>query len=85
MVVISGGDGSSIENAIIISECNHMEGIDQEYIILRNLFGNYKLNRQSLLNINNQLYDKMELKLENGKEIELYIDITAFFGKGFEF
>jgi len=32
MVRVSGGDGSSFENAIIISDCNNMEGVDHEYI-----------------------------------------------------
>ena len=85
MVKISGGDGSSFENAIIISECNNLEGIDYEYLEVRKRFGNYKLIRQSLLKHNNRMFDMLELKLENGREIKLYFDITEFFGKGFEF
>ncbi len=85
MVKISGGDGSSFENTIIISECDHMEGIEQEYIELRKRFGNYSLIRQNLLDYNNRKIDKLELKLEDGQQIEVHIDITEFFGKGFEF
>jgi hypothetical protein len=81
---ITGGDGSSIENAIIISECSNLEGIDQEYSEVRKRFGNYTLIRQILLNIENKKYDKLELDIEGGK-IEEFFDITDFYGKGFEF
>lgn len=85
MVKIGGGDGSSFEKAIIISDCNNTEGIKQEYIEVRKRFGNCELIRQILLEHNNKLFDKLELKLEDGREIELYFEITKFFGKGFEF
>lgn len=81
---ISGGDGTSIEKAIIISECNNSEGIHQEYVEVRKRFGNYKLIQQSLLNVDNRMYDKLELEIE-GEQIEVFFDITDFFGKGFEF
>jgi hypothetical protein len=85
MVKISGGDGSSFENAIIISDCDHMQGIEEEYIEIRKRFGNYSLIRQNLLEYNNRTIDKLELKLEDGQQIEVNFDITEFFGKGFEF
>jgi len=85
MVKISGGDGSSFESAIIISDCEHMEGIEQEYIEVRKKFGNYSLIRQNLMEFNQRTIDKLELRLEDGQLIEVYFDITEFFGKGFEF
>jgi len=81
---VTGGDGSSIENAIIISDCNNSVGIRQEYIEVQKRFGNYKLIQQSLLNIENQMYDRLELEIE-GERIEVFFNITDFFGKGFEF
>ena len=81
---VSGGDGSSIENAIVISDCNNSEGIRQEYIEVQKRFGNYELIQQTLLNIENQMYDKLELDIE-GERIEIFFNITDFFGKGFEF
>jgi len=81
---VTGGDGSSIENAIIISDCNNSDGIRQEYIEVQKRFGNYKLIQQSLLNIENQMYDRLELEIE-GERIEVFFNITDFFGKGFEF
>ena len=81
---VTGGDGSSIENAIVISNCNNSEGIRQEYIEVQKRFGNYKLIQQSLLNVDERMYDKLELEIE-GKEIDVFFDVTDFFGKGFEF
>ncbi len=85
IVKISGGDGFSFEEAIIISDCSSLEGVEQEYIEVRERLGNYQLIRQSLQNQGDRMYDVLELKLEDGREITLYFDITDFFGKGFEF
>ena len=81
MVRVSGGDGSSLENAIIISDCDNMEGVDQEYIEVQKRFGNYKLICQSLLNDEGRMFDKLELELEDGRKIEVHFDITDFFGE----
>ena len=34
---------------------------------------------------NQSTIDKLELRLEDGQIIEVYFDITEFFGQGFEF
>ena len=78
---ITGGDGSSIENAIIISDCNNTEGVQQEYVEVEKRFGEYRLIRQVLLEHGDKMYDKLELKLKNGENVDLYFDITHFFGK----
>ena len=80
MVKISGGDGCSLENAIIISECNESEGVEQEYVIVTKKFGKYKLIHQSLLNNNGKFYDLLELDINDDK-INMYFNITDFFSK----
>ena len=85
IVKISGGDGFSFKEAIKISDCSNIEGVEQEYIEVRKRFGNYQLIRQSLQDKSGRMYDVLELKLEDGREITFYFDITDFFGKGFEF
>jgi hypothetical protein len=85
MVKISGGDGFSFEEAIKISECDNIEGVEQEYVEVRKRFGKYQSIRQSLHDKNGKMYDVLELKLEDGREITFYFDISDFFGKGFEF
>ena len=79
MVKVSGGNGASIEDAIVISDCNNTIGVEQEYIEVQKRFGNYKLIKQSLLNVEEKMYDFLELEI-NGEKVDLYFDITAFFG-----
>lgn len=78
---ISGGDGSSIDKAIIVSDCRDQEGVQQEYKEIRKRFGEYRLIRQELLENEGRMYDKLELELRNGDNILVYFDITDFFGK----
>ncbi len=81
---VSGRDGSSVDNAIIISDCTNGEGVKQEYIEVRKRFGEYRLIRQVLLNIEGKIYDKLELELKNGENIEVFFDITGFFGSNYK-
>lgn len=83
MVKITGRDGTSLDDAIIISDCSHFEGVDQEYIVLKKRFGNYKLIRQTLIEESGKVYDLLEIQLEDGGKTEVYFEITDFFGKGF--
>ena len=85
MVKIEGSDGSSFEKAIIILDCNDIEGVKQEYIELKKRFGNYKFISQTLMEHKDKLYDKLKVKLDSTEEIDVFFDITDFYGKGFEF
>ncbi|MFX1322706.1 MAG: hypothetical protein ACFFBZ_00065 [Promethearchaeota archaeon] len=83
MVKITGGSGSSLDDAIIISDCSHFEGIDQEYVILKKRFGNYKLIKQSLIEESGKIFDLLEIQLDDGSKTEVYFEVTDFFGIGF--
>lgn len=85
MVKVSGGNGASYEDAIIITDCSHFKGVDQEYLELKKRFGNYKLVKQSLIENNEKCYDLLEIELENGIKKLIYFNITDFFGRGFDF
>jgi hypothetical protein len=80
MVTVSGGDGSSLENAIKISDCSHSEGVAQEYKEIRKKFVNYRFLEQLLLEENEKMYDKLVIEVNGKKEI-IFFDITDFFGK----
>ncbi|MFO7795739.1 MAG: hypothetical protein ACQERB_03195 [Promethearchaeati archaeon] len=80
MVRIEGGNGSCQDDAIIITDCNNIEGVGQEITEIKRRFGQYKLLKQSLLKIDNRMYDMLTLNI-NGKEETVYFDITNFFGK----
>ena len=86
MVSIVKNSGESINDAIIIlGATGSTDGVAVEYEYLEEKFGKrglgWKLNRQSLLSINNKYYDEMDLTLSDGTQIVLYFDITDFFGK----
>jgi len=83
MVSVGGGDGTSFEKAIVISDCNDLEGIDQEYLELHYMFGKFELLSQSVIHRNRKVFDKLEILAEN-KHYCVYFDITAFFDKGLE-
>lgn len=78
---VSGGNGSSIKDAIIISDCTNEKGVKEEYLEVRKRFKEYKLLQQSVLMDKGKVYDKLELTIENGKNITVFFDITDFFGK----
>ena len=84
MVKITGGNGSCFEEAIVISDCNHMEGIDCEYHVLSTMFKNYRLIRQSLLQHEDKIFDEMNIEVDD-QVFNIYFDITNFYGKQFEF
>jgi len=74
--------GLSIEDAIILTASNDFNGIIQEYSILRRKFGDqfkdWDLTKQSLVKDNDKLYDKMEIKLKNGKMKIVFLILLHF-------
>jgi hypothetical protein len=79
-VKVSGGNGSSIEEAIQISNCNNSEGVKAEYEEIRKRYGKCRLVKQMLIGRGGRMYDKICIENE-GKVIDTYFDITEFFGK----
>ena len=82
-----GGDGLSIESAIIINGAkNEGEGITAEYVYIGKKHGerdiDWKPFMQSFLGKNGNHYDKIQIEdIKNNIKISYYFDITAFFGK----
>lgn len=60
-------------------------GISAEYNYLNWMFGernvDWKLNRQYLLNEKGKVFDKMDIELADGTTLNIYFDISEFFGK----
>lgn len=78
----AGGDGSSIEQAVVIQGVSgEMAGVGAEYAWLRMKFPGYKPRLQTLLQRAGKIYDVLEIDLPDGKTATVYFDITAFFGK----
>ena len=80
-VSYSGGDGSSIEKAVVIKAPTEAIGVHAEYEYLAQHFPGYQRGDQGLLNQKGRAYDALEFKTAKGEKKKVYFDITAFFGK----
>ena len=86
-VVYSGGDGSSIENAIIINNAeNERNGVAAEYDYIAKKqgvkFTDWKPAGQSTIIEKDKRYDIVTIEIISKKEkLTLYFDITSFYGK----
>jgi hypothetical protein len=78
----AGGDGSSVESAVIIRGAKHeSDGISAEHEYLSAHFGSWFLKRQALINKKGRFFDQMEITDKNGTLRSVFFDITDFFGK----
>jgi len=89
-ISFSENNGESVDDAIIIMNATGEEdGVGSEYYYLEKRFGkqevDWELEMQSLVGgEDDRYYDKMDIKLTDGKMITVYFDITDFFGKWLE-
>ena len=80
-ITISGGDGLSRSQAVIIRGRTDADVIDAEYPWLGEHYPGCKLKEQRLLNEAGRVYDGMTITTADGKEITVYFDITSGYGK----
>jgi hypothetical protein len=92
-VVYAGGDGTSMEKAVIIMGASgEFEGVSSEYMWLETKFGPENANWQSLgqglIAENGRYYDVINVEFltdvggyKKGDVAEFYFDITDFYGK----
>ena len=80
-VTFAGGDGSSLEKAIIVKGATEQTGVDAEYAYLAQHYPGYKLGRQSLQHVKGRSYDVLDFTTADGKKMTIFFDITEFFGK----
>jgi hypothetical protein len=81
-VQFAGGDGSSLESAVVIRGAKHeKDGIAAEHRYLSQHFASWFLKRQMLVNHQGRVYDRMEITDQNGKPRAVFFDITDFFNK----
>lgn len=81
-ITFSGGDGRSLQSAVVVRGAgNSPEGVVAElYWAWRHQPGLVKTG-QALINRDGRRYDLIRNKSPGGAQVELYFDITDFFGK----
>jgi|LGVF01.2.fsa_nt_gb hypothetical protein len=78
MVRIAGGNGESIDEAIIILDAKTLEDTFIPRIYIMKKFGNDAKVERTPINRGTRYYDKMDVKLPDGTMKTLYFDITSF-------
>lgn len=77
----SGGDGSSLEHAIIIAGARDaISGVEAEGTWLEQRYPGFHQKQQSLLSSSGKYYDEIKITTREGHKT-VYFDITDFFGK----
>lgn len=80
-ITYGGGDGSSVEEAVIIlGATGESDGVPAEYQWIDKTYPGAEVEGQALLDDNGRVYDLLTLTIE-GKPVEVYFDITEYFGK----
>ena len=80
-IVYAGGDGSSIETAVIIKAPNEAAGVRAESEWVRQHHPGWRKGSQALISEGNRMFDRIEYTTPEGKTRTIYFDITDFFGK----
>jgi hypothetical protein len=83
-ISFGGGNGLSCERRVIVQgTTNEMAGVSAEYAWLRAKYPGFKRGPQSLMKCDGKPADKLSIRTASGKALDVYFDISAFFGKGF--
>src|ERR1700730_1846090 len=82
ILMFQGGDGSSLENAIIIlGATSESAGVDAEHRYLSRHFPGSAVVQQALLHQAGKVFDRLEIRTATNASTVVYFDITDFFGK----
>ena len=77
----AGGDGSTLEKAVVIKGGNEETGVRAEYTYLDRHFPGYKRGGQSVSSHDKRTYDTLDFTTAKGEKKTVFFDITDFFGK----
>lgn len=80
-VHFSGGDGSSLEKAVVVLGATEPTGVDAEYAWLHGHFPGYGQVRQGFIQGDKSVYDRLDFETPDGVQHTVYFDIGDFFGK----
>jgi PBP1b-binding outer membrane lipoprotein LpoB len=74
-------DGSSFEKAIVINSGSETAGVNAEYAWLKKNYPGYKTKSQRLVYHDKKPYDVITIETADGNSVDVYFDISKFFGK----
>jgi hypothetical protein len=81
-IMFQGGDGSSLENAIVIlGAISESAGVVAEHTYLSHHFPGSAIVRQALLHQAGKVFDRLEIRTSANASAIVYFDITDFFGR----
>jgi len=80
---LSGGDGLTLERAVVITGGSDLANTDVEYAWLRQHAPGANVTGQELINTGKRVYDKLDVRLSDRSSRSYYFDITSGFGKSF--
>jgi hypothetical protein len=81
--VPDGPLGGDLEHAVVVLTTDRFEGIRTEYAWLALRYPGAKRTQQGLLSQAGRQYDKLYVTTAEGRDLELYFDITAFLASPF--
>ena len=73
-------DGLSYNTAVIIKEKSESLGVKAEYAWIKEHYPNYRVKKQALVEQNKRPYDIIIITLSNETDVDLYFDISNFYG-----
>lgn len=81
-IMFSGGDGSSMDQAIVIESAEgEIDWDEAEYSLIGNLFPGFKLKSKGIVKKGGKQYDHLLGVKADGTKAEFYFDITLFADK----
>ena len=75
-----GGDGLSCETRVLVHVDNEIAGVSAEYAWLAAKYPGYERGTQGLGKCGEAPVDVLHIKTAEGKELDVYFDISEFFG-----
>lgn len=78
--IFSGGNGSSLKEAVIVESSDERTGVRAEYVWLHKNYSGYLVIWQTLHH-GSKMYDELRIKTREGRTFSVYFDITSFYGK----
>ena len=75
------GEGCTFETAIVIQASHEFQGIAMEYQWLEEHFPGYQTLSQATTSHGGRRYDIISILTADGKWMDIFFDITSFYGK----